>query len=206
MFSMSNLKRFKNSNNVNGVLLTWDPTEERPPSYSPDDTCPNRYSGFKTCSEAWNPYGSSLLLEDWTFPIFFTENDEAVTSIIACYAKFNKPDRENQSERSLCALEMKSFMLAAVDSKTCLRRSSWNFNFNPQYFCETLGDRNIHWPVEPMSDNVKDVIMVVARLDANSMFDNLVPGAVSAVTGIVTLLATAYHLHSLNVTITGNLN
>lgn len=73
MFTMSNLKRFKNSNNVNGILLVRDRNSIRPASYSPDDTCPNRYSGATSCKESWNPYGSSLLLEDWPFPMFYTQ-------------------------------------------------------------------------------------------------------------------------------------
>ena len=94
-------------------------------------------------------------------------------------------------------------MFAAVNSETCLRRSAPSLNFNPNVFCDPLGDRNIHWPVGPVSDNVKNVIMVIARLDANSLYENLVPGAGSTVTGLVTLLATATYLHSLNVTIKG---
>jgi nicastrin len=72
MFTMENLKRFKNSKNVNGVLLTGSTrNSERPSSYSPDDTCPNKYSGYNLCDKPWNPYGSSLLLEDWPFPMFY---------------------------------------------------------------------------------------------------------------------------------------
>ena len=73
MFNMDTLKRFKRTNNVNGVLLTKETNLKRPFSYSPDDTCPNRYSGFKSCDEPWNTYGSSLLLEDWPFPMFYMQ-------------------------------------------------------------------------------------------------------------------------------------
>lgn len=92
-------------------------------------------------------------------------------------------------------------MFAALNSESCIRRSTSGINFNPNVFCDPLGDRNIHWPVGPMTDNVKNVIMVIARLDANSLYENLVPGAGSTVTGLVTLLATATYLHSLNATV-----
>lgn len=111
--------------------------------------------------------------------------------------KHNAHDREKQIERSLCALEMKSFMFAAVNSETCMRRSKSNVNFNPMVFCDPLGDRNIHWPLQPMNDKTRSVIMVLAKLDANSLFEKLVPGAGSTVTGLVTLLATATYLHRL---------
>jgi hypothetical protein len=41
------------------------------------------------------------------------------------------------------------------------------------------------------------VVVVAARLDGTSMFDGLVPGAMSPVSGIVTLLMTAKILASI---------
>ena len=82
---------------------------------------------------------------------------------------------------------------AALNTESCLRRSASALNFNPNVFCNPLGDRNIHWPMGPMTDDVKNVIMVIARIDANSLYENLVPGAGSTATGLVTLLA----VHSL---------
>jgi len=41
-----------------------------------------------------------------------------------CYQKHNAHNKDEQLDRSLCALEMNSFMFAAVDSETCIRRSS----------------------------------------------------------------------------------
>lgn len=75
MFTMKNLQRFKKSHNVNGVLLIYSEKLGRPSSYSPEDSCPNRYSGFKSCNstEPWNPHGSSLLMEDWPFPMFYMQ-------------------------------------------------------------------------------------------------------------------------------------
>lgn len=40
------------------------------------------------------------------------------------YQKYNAHNKDEQLDRSLCALEMNSFMIAAVDSKTCIRRSA----------------------------------------------------------------------------------
>ena len=74
MFTRDTLLRLRNTKNINGILLA-NITESRPSFYSPDDTCPNRYSGAKKCNDVkpWNPHGSSLLVDDWPFPIFFTE-------------------------------------------------------------------------------------------------------------------------------------
>ncbi|XP_032683205.1 nicastrin isoform X2 [Odontomachus brunneus] len=203
MFNSSTLLRLRNTNNINGVLLARNISQDRPFSYSPEDRCPNRYSGYKKCDdlEPWNPFGTALLMEDWPFPMFYTDNQTVLEAIKTCFWAYNAHDLETQYQRSLCALEMKSFMYAAVNSESCIRRSDFKLNFNPTQFCDPLGDRNIHWPLAPLDKNDSMVIMVTARLDASSLFDGISPGATNAVTGIVTLLATAYYLNSLNATV-----
>jgi len=96
---------------------------------------------------------------------------------------------------------MKSFMYAAINSESCIKRTDLMLNFNPTQFCDPLGDRNIHWPLAPLDESNNTVIMVTARLDASSLFDGVSPGAGNVVTGLVTLLATAYYLNSLNATV-----
>lgn len=73
MFTRSTLIRLRNTNNINGVLLARNISQDRPFHYSPEDKCPNRYSGYKKCEEPWNPFGSALLMEDWPFPMFYTD-------------------------------------------------------------------------------------------------------------------------------------
>ncbi|KAL2715967.1 nicastrin isoform X1 [Vespula squamosa] len=200
MFMRNILIRLKNTNNINGVLLARNNSQKYPDFYSPDDTCPNRYSSYKKCNEKnlWNPYGSSILLEDWPFPMFYMENQTLLEAIKSCFWTHNAHDLENQSKRSLCALEMKSFMFAAVNSESCLKRSDFYLNISPTLFCDPLGDRNIHWPLAPLNKDSNSVIMVTARIDASSLFDGISPGAQSTVTGMVTLLATAAYLNFLN--------
>lgn len=203
MFNKSTLVRLRNTNNINGVLLTKNISHERPSEYSPEDQCPNRYSGYKKCNKAnpWNPLGSALLMEDWPFPMFYTENQTILEAIKSCFWIHNAHDLEMQYQRSLCAIEMKSFMYAAVNSESCIKRTDFMLNFNPTQFCDPLGDRNIHWPLAPLDENNNTVIMVTARLDASSLFDGVSPGAGNAITGLVTLLATAYYLNFLNATV-----
>ncbi|XP_029040325.1 nicastrin [Osmia bicornis bicornis] len=199
MFMKDVLFRLQKTNNINGVLLAKNTSQPRPDHYSPEDTCPNRYSGYKRCNEAapWNPLGSSLLMQDWQFPMFYTENQTMIEAIKDCFWKFNTHDIENQQHRSLCALEMRSFMFAAVNSESCIRRGESKLNYIPTPFCEPLGDRNIHWPLAPIDIEKNSIIMVTARLDASSLFDGLSPGAGNVVTGLVTLIATAYYLNIL---------
>ena len=97
---------------------------------------------------------------------------------------------------------MKSFMFAAINSNSCIKRSDLKWNFNPTQFCDPLGDRNIHWPLAPINKDKNSIILVTARLDASSLFDGISPGAGNVVTGLVTLLATAYYLNILSRNIT----
>lgn len=202
MFTKDTLFRLKETNKVNGVLMT-NMTKSRPPSYSPEDTCPNRFSSARPCNDTkpWNPHGSGLLMEDWPFPMFFMKDEKALEEIRACYLKHNAHDLETQKQRSLCALELKSFMYAAVDTRTCLRRNALA-NIHSIQFCKPLGDKSIHWSLTPVIDETDSIILVTARLDSNSMFDGLVPGARSTITGLVTFLATAFYVNSLQINAT----
>ncbi|XP_029660762.1 nicastrin [Formica exsecta] len=203
MFTRNTLVKLRSTNNINGLLLTRNTSRKRPSTYSPEDTCPNRYSGYKKCNNAkpWNSVGSALLMEDWPFPMFYTENQTVLEAIKSCFQTHNAHDLETQYQRSLCAIEMKSFMYAAVNSESCIKRTDFKLNFHPTQFCDPLGDRNIHWPLAPLDENNNTVIIVTARLDASSLFDGISPGAGNVVTGLITLLATAYYLNHLNATV-----
>jgi nicastrin len=75
MFKKEMLVRLRNTNNINGILLIKNNSQDYPLKYSPEDQCPNRYSSYKKCniSKPWNQFGSALLIEDWPFPMFYTE-------------------------------------------------------------------------------------------------------------------------------------
>jgi hypothetical protein len=67
-------------------------------------------------------------------------------------------------------------------------------------YCDPLGGNNIWSTLYPRfraEETNKTVVVVAARLDGTSMFDGLVPGAMSPVSGIVTLLMTAKILSSI---------
>lgn len=130
----------------------------------------------------------------------YFQNQTILEAIKTCFWTHNAHNLETQYQRSLCAVEMKSFMYAAVNSDSCIKRTDFMLNFNPTQFCDPLGDRNIHWPLVPLDED-NEVIMVTARLDASSLFDGISPGAGNTITGLVTLLATAHYLNLLNVTV-----
>ncbi|VVC32764.1 Hypothetical protein CINCED_3A001406 [Cinara cedri] len=200
MFNKKVLGSIESSKVVNGVLLLINMTNHevmndlQTNGFSPEDTCPNRYSDTSSCPNVpWNPNGTNILLENWSFPIFIISDQNAIKEITDCFYKYNLP-LNNQNDRSLCALELKSHMYAAVDSKTCMRRTQMTYqNIRPIKFCDPLGDKNIYWSLKELKPKIsnKSVAIVAARLDATSMFQDLSPGVLSAATSIVTLMATA---------------
>lgn len=51
--------------------------------FSPEDKCPNHYSDKNSCPvQPWNPYGSNILLENWSFPIFIIYDDKTIKEIV----------------------------------------------------------------------------------------------------------------------------
>lgn len=56
-----------------------------------------------------------------------------------------------------------------------------------------MGDKNVYWSLKELKPNTlnQSVVIVAARLDATSMFQDLTPGALSTATSIVTLMTTA---------------
>lgn len=200
IFNQRNLMlEIQSSKDISGILLAINGSSDRPEYFSPDDTCPNRYSGEGTCSEAWNPEGTSLLLVDWGKPMFVVKDPVVISKMHECFLKFNQPFDDSQIHKSLCSLQMKSHMHAAVDTPTCIRRSnSITFVFNPLSYCDGMGDKNIISTLEPIKkpDN-RSILLFSTRLDTASMFDGVMLGAMSTMTGLVTFLATAKLLSSM---------
>lgn len=87
------------------------------------------------------------------------------------------------------------------------RRSNSVTNLNPVKFCDPLGDLNVWATLFPLllmpnSSTVENenrrtkYIVVAAKLDSTTMFDKTA-GAITPITGLVTLLATAKLLKQL---------
>lgn len=84
------LSLLQSSGKVNGVALIYNSTFDRPEEFSHEDSCPNRYSGLsliegQTCgidgNKEWNPVGTSVLMMDWQFPIFYVTEQTHIENI-----------------------------------------------------------------------------------------------------------------------------
>ncbi|XP_044763682.1 nicastrin [Coccinella septempunctata] len=176
-------------------------------SFTHDLQCPNENFGVpNTCTKEenggmWNQFGTGLLFEDITFPIFYMDDFNELHAVKECFEKFNNFSYETQRDRSLCSVQMNSFMYGAKNTPTCIRRSNIATNLNPMRVCDPLGDKNIWatlFPIAKYNNTTGEVkpilgqkyIIIAARSDTASMFDRT-SGAESPITGFVTLLTTS---------------
>lgn len=200
----------KAAHNIAGIVLIENRTSVF--SFSHESKCPNEYGGLlkeQTCdrndaTKSWNPYGTGLLHENFPFPIIYVKDSNYIDNITNCYRKFNAFDQSNQHKRPLCAIQIKSFMSAAVNSEVCIRRTRNVGNaVNPPKYCDPLQGNNIYatlFPRKKVDNSVKDtktdesIIVIATRVDTTSMFDGVGLGAMDSLVPAVTLMSVAHTL------------
>ncbi|XP_041849097.1 nicastrin [Melanotaenia boesemani] len=213
LFTKSIMTKLKNgSSRVAGVVVVA-PSTNPPEGFSPHTTCPNENTGVYSESydpalahcntTVWNPLGNGLSYEEYDFPIFSLKDDNDTQLIRQCYMDHNRAaDNSSSPPYPLCAMQLYSHMSAVTDTATCMRRNDINFSLTPEMVCDPLGDLNIWASTKPLNNTEKghkmgeSVVIAAARLDSRSFFFDIAPGAESAVSGIVTLLAAAHALRN----------
>ncbi|XP_016981949.2 nicastrin isoform X1 [Drosophila rhopaloa] len=216
LFTRNNLMRLKEAGpkNISVVLLINKTAQMK--QFSHELNCPNQYSGLNissaTCDASnpaknWNPWGTGLLHEDFPFPIYYLAEKDEIEKLEKCFEKFNNFNYETHALRSLCAVEVKSFMSAAVNTEVCMRRTNLINNLGGSKYCDPLEGRNVYatlYPRKPVVENGNETvhtnekfILVSCRLDTASMFDGVGPGAMDSLMGFAVFTQVAYLLRQL---------
>ncbi|KAM9322488.1 nicastrin [Pholidichthys leucotaenia] len=213
LFTRSVMIKLKNgTSRVAGVAVVA-PNTNPADGFSPHTSCPNENSGVYTekydpalahCnSMVWNPHGNGLSYEEFDFPIFSLKDDNDTQLIRQCFLDHNRPVNGSSPQYPLCAMQLLSYMSAVTNTATCMRRNSINFSITPEIVCDPLGDFNVWSSTRPLNNTAKghkageSVVIAAARLDSRSFFFDIAPGADSALSGFVTLLAAAHALRNL---------
>ncbi|XP_053185275.1 nicastrin [Scomber japonicus] len=211
LFTRSIMMKLKNgSRRVSGVAVVA-PKVNPAGSFSPHTTCPNENTGVYTekydpalayCNVTkWNPEGNGLSYEEFDFPIFSLKDDNDTQVIRQCYLDHNRFNGSGP-QYPLCAMQLYSHMSAVTDTSTCMRRNDINFSISPEMVCDPLGDYNVWAATKPLNNTAKghkmweSVVIAAARLDSRSFFFEIAPGADSAASGFITLLAAAHALRN----------
>uniref|UniRef100_I3KD97 Nicastrin n=1 Tax=Oreochromis niloticus TaxID=8128 RepID=I3KD97_ORENI len=210
LFTRSVMMKLKTgSSRVAGVVVVA-PSSNPAEGFSPHTTCPNENSGVYSESydpalahcnvTKWNPLGNGLSYEEYDFPMFSLKDDNDTQAIKQCYYDHNHVVNGSSPRYPLCAMQLYSHMSAVTDTATCMRRNGINFSLNP--VCDPLGDFNVLASTRPLNYTDKghktgeSVVIAAARLDSRSFFFDIAPGAESAASGFVTLLAAAHALRN----------
>uniref|UniRef100_U5EXI1 Nicastrin n=1 Tax=Corethrella appendiculata TaxID=1370023 RepID=U5EXI1_9DIPT len=206
LFTRENILKLKQAAEdhklISAIILIHNTTNLN--VFSHESQCPNQYSGANgpdesnNCAVKWNPFGTGLLLEDFPFPIYYIGDDGEIEKLIDCFEKFNNFDIENQKYRSLCSIQVKAFMSAAVSSEVCIRRTQLLNNLNPVRYCDPLQGKNVYatlFPRENVAADQRQVqpnerfILLSTRLDTTSLFDGIGPGAMDSLISLTTLVS-----------------
>lgn len=215
LFTRENILKLKNSKDISVLVLINNTTKMN--SFSEESKCPNQFGGLigekQTCDiekpeTTWNPYGTGLLQENFPFPIFYVQDREQILKLTECFEKFNNFDYSEHDKRSLCSIEIKSFMSAAVNSEVCMRRTKFFNNLSNTRFCDPLFGKNVYSSLFPReilnvtdreNDKNEKFILVTARMDTTTMFDGIGLGAMGSLVPLATLVSTAHLLGRLNI-------
>lgn len=194
LFTRENIIQLKDSPHVSAIVLLKS-VNDTMRQFSQELKCPNQFSTIdaQSCDitkpeTTWNPFGTGLLHENFPFPIYYVSDDAEINKIVDCFEQFNKDDPVNQHQRSLCSIQINTFMSAAVNTEVCLRRTNTVNNLSATRFCDPLQGKNVFatlfpresiaWEERSKHTNEK-LILVTARMDTTSMFDGTLLESIS---------------------------
>ncbi|XP_037030857.1 nicastrin isoform X1 [Bradysia coprophila] len=212
LFSREHIMPIKDSPHVSAIVLINN-VKDKLTQFSQELKCPNQFSTIdaQSCDvtkpeTTWNPFGTGLLHENFPFPIYYVSDDAEITKILDCFERFNKDDPVNQHQRSLCSIQINTFMSAAVNSEVCLRRTNYMNNLSATRFCDPLQGKNVFATLFPRENiprlqrgkqSHEKFVLVTARMDTTSMFDGIGLGAMDSLISFATLISTAQFLAQL---------
>lgn len=122
LFTLSIIKNIIESQKISGLILHSN--NETLSHFSHEYQCPNPVSSMTgTCDvkSPWNSYGTGILYMDIPFPVFYVETETEISKMKTCFQKFNNFSYNSQSDRSLCSMQLGSFMYATTNTPTCIR-------------------------------------------------------------------------------------
>lgn len=205
-FTQENLVKFRDSGRVSGLILFDSRSDPLPDSFTEDRRCPNEMTSYYRADptyghcrrEEWNKYASFEAISELNldFPMILMRDQSNITSIRECFQRFNEPSagqRPSGTTSMLCSLELKTWMVGAKNSKTCMSRSTSGLNFESVGYCDSVASLNLFSSLfkYEKDDKIDDrsVLVLASRIDSLSIFDNAATGASTTLTALITLFS-----------------
>ncbi|GAM19072.1 hypothetical protein SAMD00019534_022470 [Acytostelium subglobosum LB1] len=155
---------------ISGVLVLTDTPKTYP--YSPDVTSPNSMYGYYSQPQYnWNPLADEMSFGQYRMPIFGLGFDDSVQA--REYGTYNRLGKD-----PLWGAQLESFMHAATNAHVCLRRG----------YCQPMGSKSV-WSAFTPNLGQRDILMVIAPMDATAFFHGMAVGAESTAYAQVVLLS-----------------
>ncbi|XP_031100529.1 nicastrin [Ipomoea triloba] len=150
--------------------------------FSPDKKFPLvEFAPYNSGSFEWNPTGSGVMWEAYSFPVFLLSESSTLT-LREVAIKNEKRKNSYTSNVVDFDLVMQTTKSGTRDSESCLRQQT----------CLPLGGYSV-WsalpPINLSSEKSRPVILAVASMDSASFFRDRSIGADSPISGLISLLA-----------------
>uniref|UniRef100_A0AAV1V158 Nicastrin n=1 Tax=Peronospora matthiolae TaxID=2874970 RepID=A0AAV1V158_9STRA len=154
-----------------------------------DGTVDGVLNPFASDKTKWNPTGNALLTKLLPFPVVMLQN----ASVGAEFTKRAQKNADSGSGATYKAFMNYYFGPEDMDSIKCLEFVNIYGHRSPR--CDPIGGQS-SWA---MRGNLKsdEIVMAMAGMDATSLSHVLAPGANTAASGLVALLAAAHALKGL---------
>eukprot|EP01113_Clastostelium_recurvatum_P029286 TRINITY_DN3531_c0_g1_i6.p1 TRINITY_DN3531_c0_g1~~TRINITY_DN3531_c0_g1_i6.p1 ORF type:complete len:715 (-),score=165.08 TRINITY_DN3531_c0_g1_i6:47-2191(-) len=176
-FNQPVLDKLQTISSVSAVLVA----RGTPPSsgFSPETTFPQQKWGLHADTNyAWNPTGNNMAYMTYSIPIF-----ALMASSSADIIQKATSNRDQSAKYPRWGVQLDSFMSAAYDTETCLRRGT----------CLPIGGKSV-WNTPGPLDTAKPIVLASAQLDSNAFFHGMAVGADANAASVAVLLASALSL------------
>lgn len=190
--------------------------------FSQELKCPNEFFTHEKQPQCdvtkpettWNPFGNGLLHENFEIPIIFLADKNESVKVVKCFEDFNM-DLKTHAQRSLCSIEVVSFMAGAGNSEICMRRTKGFQPLGEVHYCDPLQGKNVYGTLFPRKPDASEnrtvdakekIILVTARLDTTSGFDGIGIGAMDSLAAVSALVSAAHFLRKITGEIKDDVN
>eukprot|EP00116_Pleurobrachia_bachei_P001901 sb/3462163/ len=186
LFTNTTITALKAYSQTKGVLIM---EEEDIEPQSMEKSCPgNGYNIGESASDVvgrqclnshkWNPLGNWLMYYDLPFGVSLIEGDEREKVTSRAFQNLGSDGKIIPTRR--WGGEIKVFMNAAQDTKTCIRRGT----------CDPISGITTHVFMAPREVARKPVILIVTKADAAAFFKSLSYGGEASAASIAVALGT----------------